>query len=60
LVMLGPNARAPSGFNDDRAMTVIIGLAALKWPSLGGEGSVIDAYIQGVDPMAEIDRGGYV
>jgi hypothetical protein len=60
LVMLGPNARAPSGFNDDRAMTVIIGLAALKWPSLGGEGSVIDAYIQGVDPMMEIDRGGYV
>ncbi len=52
--------KAPSGATDDLAMTVIIGYAALRWPSMDGGGIYVDAYIEGVDAMVAIDRGGYV
>ena len=38
--------KAPQGFTDDRAMTLIIGLAALRWPStrlFTGQSAIIPA-----------------
>lgn len=51
--------KAPQGGTDDRAMTVMIGYAALRWPTSGGIGTVIDAYIEAPDVMAAVDRGGF-
>jgi len=50
--------KAPPGATDDRAMALIIGMAALHWPSAGSE-RIIDAYIEAQDPMYEVDAGSY-
>ena len=52
--------KAPQGATDDLAMALTIGYAALRWPSMDGAGVYMDAYIEGVDAMVAIDRGGYV
>ena len=52
--------KAPQGATDDLAMALTIGYAALRWPSMDGTGVYMDAYIEGVDAMVAIDRGGYV
>ena len=51
--------KAPPGMLDDRAMAVIIGYAALRWPTSGGIGAVVDVYIEAPDVMVAIDAGGF-
>lgn len=51
--------KAPAGMQDDRAMSMMIGYAALRWPTLGRMDVAVDAYIKADDPLETIDAGGF-
>jgi len=51
--------RAPPGLTDDRAMTVIIGMAALRWPSMRHRATGESAVIAPVDVIDERETGGW-
>ena len=51
--------KAPEGLKDDRAMTVIIGMAALRWPSMRHRATGESAIIEPVDVLAEMDKGEF-
>ncbi|MDQ4075067.1 MAG: hypothetical protein M3220_02335 [Chloroflexota bacterium] len=51
--------RAPEGFHDDLAMSLIIGLAALRWPSPRHSGSGQSVVIEPVDVIELADRSGW-
>jgi hypothetical protein len=48
--------RAPEGEHDDLAMTVIIGLAALRWKSFEEErGEGVSEVVEGEDPIEDLE-----
>ena len=51
--------KAPPGMTDDRAMTVVIGMAALRWPSRRHRGTGASAVIEADDIIDERDTGGW-
>ncbi|MBC8248532.1 MAG: hypothetical protein H8E90_02535 [Anaerolineales bacterium] len=55
----GSSLKAPPGMTDDRAMTVIIGMAALRWPSLRNRGTGESAAITPDDIIDERETGGW-
>lgn len=55
----GSSLKAPPGMTDDRAMTVIIGMAALRWPSLRHRGTGESAMIVPDDIINERETGGW-
>lgn len=52
--------KAPEGETDDRAMTVIIGLAALRWPTAEERRETgPSAVVERADPLEEIDAADW-
>jgi hypothetical protein len=51
--------KAPPGMTDDRAMTVINGMAALRWPSLRHRGTGESRIIEPEDIIDERETDGW-
>jgi len=51
--------KAPAGMTDDRAMAIINGLAALRWPSLRHRGTGESRIVEPEDIIDERETGGW-
>ncbi len=52
----GATLHAPEGQHDDRAMSFVLALAAIKWCGAGSRG--LSVTIPAVDVIEEADRAG--
>lgn len=51
--------KAPEGFHDDRAMSLVIGIAALRWPSLRHQLTGESAVVEPEDTINEEETAGW-